>query len=169
MQAIARHASLTLLSICLATGGGAVAVNIGGAKQLLIDDHIIHSLGGAQRVFKQGEKLGPLLSANSDWERKRSIAYPTVRWESAGDWRMWYRAGTTSGERAIGYATSTDGIHWTKPHLGIYPHNDGNNNIVRWNGNDNLANCAGQEVVLQIHIPNAALYSLDFTPDATHK
>lgn len=130
MQALARHASLTLLSICFTTGGGAFAVNIGGAKQLFIDDHIIHSLGGAQRVFKQGEKVGPLFSANPDWERKRSIAYPTVRRESADAWKMWYRAGTTSGDRAICYAISTDGIHWTKPHLGIYPHNDGNNNIV---------------------------------------
>jgi hypothetical protein len=46
---------------------------------------------------------------------------------------------------------------------------DSQRHIVRWNGDDNLANCAGQDVVLQIHIRNAALYSLDFTPDATHK
>jgi hypothetical protein len=131
MQALTRHSALTLLSIfLLMTAVGTAAEDIGGAKQLFIDDHIIHSLGGAKRVFKQGEKVGPLLSASTAWEEKRSLAYPTVRRENANSWKMWYRAGTPAGERAICYATSTDGIHWTKPRLGIYPHNHGNNNIV---------------------------------------
>lgn len=114
----------------IGSGISCIAEKIGGAKQLFIDDHIIASLGGAQRVFKQGRKAGPYLSASTAWERKRSLAYPTVRREGADSWKMWYRAGTPAGERAICYATSTDGINWTKPNLGIYPHNGGRNNIV---------------------------------------
>ena len=106
------------------------AENIGGAKQLFIDDRIIDSLGSAKRVFKQAVKTEPLLSASTVWETKRSLAYPTVRKEGANSWKIWYRAGTPSGERAICYATSKDGVTWTKPKLGIYPHNGGNNNIV---------------------------------------
>lgn len=106
------------------------AENIGSAKQLFIDDHIIASLGGAERVFKQAVKTEPLLAANPAWETKRSLAYPTVRREGANSWKMWYRAGTPAGERTICYATSQDGFNWTKPNLGIYSHNDGNNNIV---------------------------------------
>jgi hypothetical protein len=106
------------------------AENIGGAQQLLIDDRIVASVGSAKRVFKQAVKRGPLLSASTAWETKRSLAYPTVRREGANSWKMWYRAGTPAGERAICYAISTDGVSWTKPKLGIYPHNGGNNNIV---------------------------------------
>jgi hypothetical protein len=106
------------------------AENIGGAKRLFIDDRIISSLGGAKRVFKPAVKTGPLLSASTAWETRRSLAYPTVRREGVRSWKMWYRAGTPSGERAICYATSMDGVSWTKPKLGIYPHNGGNNNIV---------------------------------------
>ena len=117
-----RLLALRLSGILLITCSVTVAEDIGGAKQLFIDDQIIHSLGSAQRVFKRGEKLGPLLSANTAWETKRSLAYPTVRRESADSWKMWYRSGTPAGERAICYAISTDGINWTKPSLGIYPH-----------------------------------------------
>jgi hypothetical protein len=106
------------------------AEDIGAGKQLFVDDRIIDSLGGAQRVFKPATKTGPLLSASTAWETKRSLAYPTVRREGANTWKMWYRAATPSGERTICYATSTDGINWTKPELGIYPHHDGKNNIV---------------------------------------
>ena len=79
MHALTKQSALTLLSIILLmTGGGAVAEDIGGAKQLLIDDHIIHSLGGARRVFKRGEIVGPLLAASAAWEEKRSLAYPQL-------------------------------------------------------------------------------------------
>ena len=121
---------LTAVTLAISSGLSLGAESIGGAKQLFIDDHIIDSLGSAERVFKQAVKTGPLLSASTAWETKRSLAYPTVRRESADSWKMWYRAGTPSGERAICYATSEDGVSWTKPMLGIYPHNGGNNNIV---------------------------------------
>ena len=122
----------TLIAALLAISAGLScgAENIGGAKQLFIDGRIIGSLGGAKRVFKQAVKTGPLLSASSAWETRRSLAYPTVRREGANSWKIWYRAGTPSGERAICYATSKDGVTWTKPKLDIYPHNGGNNNIV---------------------------------------
>jgi hypothetical protein len=52
------------------------------------------------------------------------VARPSVRYESPGNWKMWYDgcqgvyAGTGAepclGFRNAGYATSTDGLHWTK-------------------------------------------------------
>lgn len=44
---------------------------------------------------------------------------------------------------------------------------DNQKHIVKWSGDDNIASCAEQDVVFEIRIKNAALYSLDFTPDAT--
>ena len=125
-----RSRTLIVGLLAISSGLSRGAENIGEAKQLFVDDRIIGSLGSAKRVFKQAVKTGPLLSASTAWEKRRSLAYPTVRRECANSWKMWYRAGTTGGERAISYATSKDGITWTKPKLGIYPHNGGNNNIV---------------------------------------
>jgi hypothetical protein len=116
--------------LAISSGVSWGAENVGGAKQLFIDNRIIGSLGSAKRVFKQAVKTGPLLSASTAWETRRSLAYPSVRREGVNSWKMWYRAGTPAGERAICYATSKDGVSWTKPKLGIYPHNGGNNNIV---------------------------------------
>lgn len=119
---------LLLLLTCADRSSGAEA--IGGDRQLFIDDRIIESLGGAVRSFIPAQKTGPLLSADSAWQTRRSLAYPTVRREGPDSWKMWYRANTPANQRAICYATSTDGITWSKPKLGIYPHHGGENNIV---------------------------------------
>lgn len=45
-------------------------------------------------------------------------------------WRMWYQAWDESGSR-VAYAESSDGIHWTKPNLGLVEfRGDRNNNLV---------------------------------------
>jgi predicted GH43/DUF377 family glycosyl hydrolase len=57
----------------------------------------------------------PVLSSRSlSWER-RSVMCPHVLWdEKSRVHRMWYSAGGQYEPRAIGYATSKDGIQWTK-------------------------------------------------------
>ena len=42
---------------------------------------------------------------------------------------------------------------------------DSQNHIVKWGGKDNIGSYAGQDVVLEIRIKNAELYSLDFAVD----
>ncbi len=130
-------AALGALILCTHTSCSVSQVTIGTTKQLFIDDHIIGSLGGATRAFHQAQKAGPYVSASTAWEKPRSLAYPTVLREGPDTWKMWYRAGTPAGEQAICYATSTDGVKWTKPALGLYPHNGGKNNIVMLTVNPN--------------------------------
>ncbi len=56
----------------------------------------------------------PVLSAELPWE-KVAVMCPSVRWdEAAGLYRMWYSGGDQWEPDAIGYATSADGLHWTK-------------------------------------------------------
>ena len=43
---------------------------------------------------------------------------------------------------------------------------DHQEHVVRWGGEDDIGNCAHKDVILEFRIKNAALYSLDFTPDA---
>ncbi len=56
----------------------------------------------------------PVLVAEEPWE-KVAVMCPHVIWdEEQGLFRMWYSGGEQYEPDAIGYATSADGLHWTK-------------------------------------------------------
>jgi predicted GH43/DUF377 family glycosyl hydrolase len=56
----------------------------------------------------------PVLSADSPWE-KVAVMCPHVLYDDeAGVYRMWYSGGEQNEPNAIGYATSEDGVKWTK-------------------------------------------------------
>ncbi len=56
----------------------------------------------------------PVLSPDVPWE-KVAVMCPHVIWdENARLFRMWYSGGEQYEPDAIGYATSPDGLHWTK-------------------------------------------------------
>jgi hypothetical protein len=56
----------------------------------------------------------PVLSPESAWERA-AVMCPDVIWDSSAKiYRMWYSGGEQYEPNAIGYASSPDGIHWTK-------------------------------------------------------
>ena len=61
-----------------------------------------------------GNALLPL-GGTGTWDANR-IAYVSVLKEGATDYKMWYsgRDATYDGNWAIGYATSSDGVSWTK-------------------------------------------------------
>ena len=61
---------------------------------------------------RQSEK--PVLSPGAPWE-KVAVMCPHVLWDAdEKHFRMWYSGGEQYEPDAIGYATSRDGIHWTK-------------------------------------------------------
>ncbi|MFH1718620.1 MAG: hypothetical protein ABIF19_14795, partial [Planctomycetota bacterium] len=56
----------------------------------------------------------PVLSPEESWE-KVAVMCPHVLWDGDSQlYRMWYSAGEQYEPNAIGYATSPDGLHWTK-------------------------------------------------------
>jgi predicted GH43/DUF377 family glycosyl hydrolase len=56
----------------------------------------------------------PVLTPEAPWE-KGAVMNPNVLWdERLRLFRMWYAAGDNYEPDAIGYATSPDGLHWTK-------------------------------------------------------
>ena len=56
----------------------------------------------------------PVLSADQPWE-KVAVMCPNVIWDKkAGLYKMWYSGGEQYEPDAIGYATSPDGMVWTK-------------------------------------------------------
>jgi len=61
---------------------------------------------------RQSDK--PVLLADKPWE-KVAVMCPHVIWDDASrQFRMWYSGGEQYEPDAIGYATSRDGLHWTK-------------------------------------------------------
>jgi beta-1,2-mannobiose phosphorylase / 1,2-beta-oligomannan phosphorylase len=55
-----------------------------------------------------------VLSAEARWE-KVAVMCPHVLWdETRKQFRMWYSGGEQNEPNAIGYATSPDGLHWSK-------------------------------------------------------
>ncbi len=56
----------------------------------------------------------PVLSPDKPWE-KVAVMCPHVLWDAdARQFRMWYSGGEQNEPNAIGYATSPDGLTWTK-------------------------------------------------------
>jgi predicted GH43/DUF377 family glycosyl hydrolase len=56
----------------------------------------------------------PVLSPEKPWE-KVAVMCPHVLWDAQSRlFRMWYSGGEQNEPNAIGYATSAEGLHWTK-------------------------------------------------------
>src|SRR3989304_5178829 len=99
--------------------GDAVFIN---GKQLFIDDFIIEELNGTSRVLNQPRKhpKNPLIVPDQVWEKKGYYANGSVMYDADEKlFKIWYhvwrhqRPGDP--ERLCGYATSADGVEWTKP------------------------------------------------------
>ena len=60
------------------------------------------------------ESKTPVLAPQQPWE-KTSVMCPDVMWDAdATQYRMWYSGGDPYEPDAIGYAISSDGVHWTR-------------------------------------------------------
>jgi len=58
----------------------------------------------------------PVLYPGEEWE-KAALMCPDVMWDEGGqEYKMWFSGGEQYEPNAIGYASSPDGIHWTKYH-----------------------------------------------------
>ncbi len=75
--------------------------------------HIFYAVSKDGKEFSRvGDK--PVLTPEKEWE-KASVMCPDVMWdEEEGLFKMWYSGGEQYEPNAIGYAVSTDGIHWDK-------------------------------------------------------
>jgi hypothetical protein len=109
-------------------------IAVGSEKQLFIDDRFIaHSDGITLTMNPPYQDHEPLLLADKPWEGHIG-AYDTVLKE--GDlFRMWYHVNPPDRSSRItegaAYAESNDGIHWTKPNLGIIDYQGSkSNNLV---------------------------------------
>lgn len=127
----------------------APVIALGDLPLLFVDDSGIAKRESVVRTIHAAKTHdAPVIQADRKWEGDRVYIYGAVlRDEKSGEFRMWYntapvreggpdRAGKVPGLRRNGadlvlYATSKDGLKWTKPSLGQYAYDgDANNNIV---------------------------------------
>lgn len=93
----------------------------GARTLLLVDDHHILYQAGTHRVLRPLDRhaRNPMVRPDKAWEAG-TIAYCSVhRLPETGKYQMWYQAWPVSQAMRLCYATSEDGLTWTKPNLQI--------------------------------------------------
>ena len=105
-------------------------VSLGTAKQLLFDDAIVEAKEGFTATMNPATRTNtPVLAPEKPWE-SRGCNNPTVMLDE-GVYKMWYSANGEDGTPRDCYATSTDGIHWERPNLGLIDYQGSReNNII---------------------------------------
>ena len=129
------------LSVGLAVSGALATQPLGdlsGPWILLVDDYPVDHREQLARTYHPFEKYpsNPVLEPTEPWEDSIAYIYGTVLPEESGNGlRMWYHTmrpedPDNDGSNIL-YATSPDGITWTKPNLGIRSwHGSTANNMI---------------------------------------
>lgn len=119
---------------------GAEPLDIGSRLELFVDDYLIDNISGdASLHLHRPEAQEVVLTTDKPWEGNTS-AYYTI-FQDDDIYRMYYR-GSHFDEKAkkathpevTCYAESKDGIHWTKPNLGLYEFDGSKDNNIVWDG-----------------------------------
>lgn len=114
------------------------AIDIGSRLEPFVDDLLIGKLtGSAKQVLQKPTPQEVVLVADKPWEGNTS-AYFTV-FKDDDRYRMYYR-GSHFDDKAkkathpefTCYAESKDGIHWTKPELGLFEFQESKQNNIVW-------------------------------------
>jgi len=110
---------------------------IGSRLELFVDDWLIDRLDGARQVLHRPEPREVAIVHDAPWEGNACL-YHTV-FQDGELYRMYYRGSHFEvGETSLRtthafacYAESRDGIHWTKPELGLVEfEGSSKNNII---------------------------------------
>ena len=110
-------------------------IEIGSNRQLFVDRYVIDKLMNARVVLHQPIRRELAIRNEHPWE-KFGVSY-MVTFRDGDKFRGWYRCdGVTLSDRRsmTAYAESTDGIHWTKPKLGLIEFGGSKQNNLVWDG-----------------------------------
>jgi len=136
---------LTAAFVC-SIASAAEVIQLGTRLEPLVDDYLIESLQGARLVLHQPVPREVAIVHDQPWEGNTS-AYHTV-FQDGDVYRMYYRASDADEEKKrkrhpqfVCYAESKDGIHWTKPELGLveFEGSKKNNIVLEGAGTHNFA------------------------------
>jgi hypothetical protein len=132
-----------LVTLLLTLQAAAGPIDIGDRLELLVDQHLIaETTGGAELHLHRPTPREIVLKHHESWEGSGS-GYHTV-FRDGDLYRMYYKAWnlgyTEDGKLDVNhptfgaYAESPDGIHWTKPELGLHEYERAKDNNIIWTG-----------------------------------
>lgn len=132
---------LHLFALCAATAFAADPIDLGNRRELFVDEFLIAELKGAERRLHHPTAREVAIDHDAPWEG--NISYYHTVFRDGNLYRMYYRGGH-SGKResypdankhqVVCYAESTNGIHWTKPKLGLHEFGGSRENNIIWKG-----------------------------------
>ncbi len=96
-------------------------INLGTRRELFVDGFLVDRMQGLQFRLHPPCETGVALRFDQPWEGRTS-AYVTVL-KDGSKYRMYYRASGQKGTPKREFtcvAESSDGVHWTKPRLGLH-------------------------------------------------
>ena len=112
---------------------------IGSRLEPFVDRHLVESFtGNAELVMHRPKPAEVVLVTGKPWEGNTSAYYTIFRDEDR--LRMYYRGSHASTNKkethreVTCYAESRDGIHWTKPELGLVEFAGSKKNNIVWDG-----------------------------------
>ena len=136
----ATSAAIVLVAISSITPAlSADPIDVGNRLELFVDDHLIGEIqGDARQQLLRPEPKEVVFVADQPWEGNTSGYYTYFR---DGDlYRMIYR-GWQHDEKMKAvhkeitcYAESNDGIHWTRPNVGLFEWGGSKENNIVWLG-----------------------------------
>lgn len=108
--------------------------------QLFLDDYWVQDQEGLKRTLHQPQKWteNPVITAEVPWEENPYCFGTVIYDEEDSVFKFWYQSYNqtldTSDKTPILYATSSDGLEWVRPNLGIIEfQGSSKNNIVLQN------------------------------------
>ncbi len=124
---------LTSLSGFTATAAEPIA--IGSRLEPLVDDYLIDTMTGARLVLNRPTPREVAIVHDAPWEG--STCYYHTVFQDGDIYRMYYRGSDHNKKnthQVACYAESPDGIHWTKPELGLFEFGGSKKNNIVWSG-----------------------------------
>ncbi len=137
------RAFVVLLAATLLTTTFAAAqpIDIGSRLELMIDDYLIESQEGVELRLHPPTPREVAITFDAPWEGS-ACGYYTV-FQDGPLYRMYYRGlhyivevdkFEMTHRQVVCYAESRDGVHWTKPDLGIIDFEGTTSNNIIWDG-----------------------------------
>jgi len=112
-------------------------IDVGSRRELFVDDYLVADHSGWDWVMQRPEPREVSLVCDEPWEGNTSAYYSIFADDDR--FRMYYRGShwDVDAKRSVHpeftcYAESRDGIHWTKPELGLFEFRGSKANNIVW-------------------------------------
>jgi len=149
MHTMRRHYLVGFIVGVTALGNAAALADPTQHLEMFLDDVNIASSAGVVRQLNEPDRLpNPVITGAGSWDPRRSFG-TVIYDESENLYKAWYQINAQGN--SVAYATSTDGLDWDYPSLGLVsfprdaaptPTNTTNNMVFRGLGHRSLYNAS---------------------------